>query len=189
MKKSRYILLGIIFMCLVVGSSICLVKKKRQEVICYSTEAFKTCLREKEQWIAQLFAGRQYWIEEDTLTIGNQIKELQNGYFDVKFIAQKEELVIYINKLYQTDREPNLIESTYLSNIITFWKEACHIAWKKEEQETLEKHIADCYVALRSSVEYVDYDTLIFPEKWKQWEQPKIQARVEENMLVLSCQF
>ena len=54
---------------------------------------------------------------ENEVLIGNNEKELENNFFDIKLITQDKSLVIYLNKLWYTSYGTDYIQDDYLAEI------------------------------------------------------------------------
>lgn len=54
---------------------------------------------------------------ENDLLIGNNIKELENNFFDIKLTIEEKSLVIYLNKLWYSSYDKDYIQSDYLAQI------------------------------------------------------------------------
>lgn len=60
--------------------------------------------------------------EDNYILIGENLKQLENGFYDIKFELNDKKLVVYVNKLWKNFNE-NLYEEKYIDEIIsTFQK-------------------------------------------------------------------
>ena len=112
--------------------------------------------------IENIFSDRAVTFTNNTLLLGNNKKQLENNYYDVKFIVNQDtnfdnyNISIYINKLYITNNK-NLIEKNYLKNIIDLINNAFDLKLNKEDLEKMYIKISNNYSYMRTSyVENVD---------------------------------
>lgn len=92
----------------------------------------------------------------DTISIGNNEKELNNGFYDVLFEREDTGLVIHVNKLWKDVFNENLYEEEYVKfvekNILQF------VGNKSDNKDTsglLEGYVVDGYKASKNGLEYI----------------------------------
>lgn len=72
---------------------------------------------------------------EDEVLIGNNLKELQNNFYDIKLQNNKDGVYIYLNKLWYLEYDETYIEDEYLANIC---REIVRLMDEIEEKEEME---------------------------------------------------
>ena len=115
-------------------------------------------LLNKEQLKVENFNinGRVSYIDNDNILIGQNIKELQNGFYDLKIVNQNEQVIIYLNKLWYEYYGEDFIQDNYLAEICRCIVNKLNKNEKQnQEKQDLEymlfKYIKDNYVKVRNN--------------------------------------
>lgn len=86
----------------------------------------------------------------DELLIGENEKELQNGYYDFKISKNSEALIVYLNKLWYGEYDGDNIQEEYLAKICKELVKCLNIECEKQEVEyQLYKYIKENYLDIR----------------------------------------
>ena len=89
---------------------------------------------------------------EDILYIGENKKEIENGYYDIKLLNTKEGVLVYLNKLWYEKFSSTLIDEEYLAKICKLIVNNFSITDYKEELEyTLFNYIKENYLKVRNN--------------------------------------
>ena len=115
--------------------------------------------------------------EENYLSVGKNIKELNNNYFDIKFIFSDNILTIYINKLNKDDISIEYVSQEYLEELNNFLLEIikCNNTTKEIIQITKEE-----FLILRKNMECISENLEL---KNINTEVYTIDFGIEKNML------
>ena len=115
--------------------------------------------------------------EENYLSVGKNIKELNNNYFDIKFIFSDNILTIYINKLNKDDISIEYVSQEYLEEFNNFLLEIikCNNTTKEIIQITKEE-----FLILRKNMKCISENLEL---KNINIEVYTIDFSIEKNML------
>lgn len=95
---------------------------------------------------------RQCIYTQDTVAVGNNEKELDNGYYDVLFKKDVNTLTVNVNKLWRTTFNEKLYEDEYVMfvarNILKYIN-------NEVASDVLEKYIIEGYFKSKDGLEYV----------------------------------
>lgn len=111
----------------------------------------KTTLEQCYQIAKQQISNREILKQEKTnsILIGRQLKELENGYFDIKW-EQKENTVLWMNLLCKENvTTQHRYEETYVEEIIAWIQQVKRISLSSAEREELMKKIITAYITIR----------------------------------------
>lgn len=93
--------------------------------------------------------NRTSHIKDNVIYVGNNIKEIENGFYDLKII-NNDGVEIYLNKLWYENYDNDYIQDEYLAKICREIVNRLNIDCNKEELEyTLYKYIKDNYLNTR----------------------------------------
>lgn len=137
-----------------------------------------------ESYINKVFSNRVSYVnkEENCILIGNNIKELNNGYFDIKFVINNSSVNIYINKLIETRVISEHISEEYLNKLYTFLESILDINLSLEIKEA----IIEEYLKIRRDNKYVED---VISVKVINIDNYKFIFNVENNMIRLEIRF
>ena len=115
-------------------------------------------LLNKEQLKVENFNinGRVSYIDNDHIFIGENLKELQNGFYDLKIVNQNEQVIIYLNKLWYEYYGEDFIQDNYLAEICRCIVNKLNKNEKQNQEKQdfeymLFKYIKDNYVKVRNN--------------------------------------
>lgn len=136
---------------------------KNNKDINFNINFFKEYISNKKSEIELIFSDRKIMCDNDKLLIGNNKKQLENGYYDVKFYITNTKdngnvasISININKLYITDSNL-VIEKGYLTRIINLINDTLSLDLCQNELEEIYMKVSKEYTYMRTSyVENVD---------------------------------
>lgn len=106
--------------------------------------------------------GRVTLKTDNSIYIGNNLKELENNFYDVKIINTKSGVAVYLNKLWYENYGEDYIQDEYLAKICRELSGKLNQSNETEQFEyILYKYIKDNYVKIRKneSVEKMMTDT------------------------------
>ncbi len=90
--------------------------------------------------------------------IGNNEKELQNGYYDFKVSNTQNEVTIKINKLWYNKFNETLYEQEYVQLLCEYISkivlDGTNVKLKKDELDVLYKNILEVYPKSKDNIEY-----------------------------------
>lgn len=100
--------------------------------------------------------GRVSYIDNDNILIGQNLKELQNGFYDLKIVNQNDHVVIYLNKLWYEYYGEDFIQDDYLAEICRcIVNKLQNNEEQNQERQDLEymlfKYIKDNYNSVRNN--------------------------------------
>ena len=107
--------------------------------------------------------GRAILKQSDNIYVGNNIKELENNFYDIKITNTKEGVVIYLNKLWYEDYGLDYIQDEYLARICRELSLRLDVEADSQQFEyLLYKYIKDNYMKVRQNenVEIIMTDKL-----------------------------
>ena len=94
----------------------------------------------------------------NVIYIGENNKELQNGFYDLKIVLNTNEIRVYLNKLWHKECNESYIEEQYLANICRELVNNLEFSKNKELENkddleyVLYKYIMDNYVLIRQGI-------------------------------------
>ena len=95
--------------------------------------------------------NRAMLFNNNELLIGENQKELQNGYYDVKVLKVSNGLMVYLNKLWYEKHEEDNIHEEYLAKICRELVKCLNVQSENEEIEyQLYKYIKENYLDIRN---------------------------------------
>lgn len=129
---------------------------------------------------------RAFNVEERTslnkdgcIYVGNNIKELENGYYDIKISSNKDRVAVYINKLWYKHYSQDYIQDDYLARICRELSNKLNITQDERELEyILYKYIKDNYINVRKNI---DVESIITYEY-------NLSLSLEDNVVKLIIQ-
>lgn len=107
--------------------------------------------------------GRVTLKKDDAIYVGNNLKELENNFYDIKIVNTKDGIVIYLNKLWYETYGLDYIQNEYLARICRELSDRLNVENSSEQFEyLLYKYIKDNYVKVRQNeqVERITTDKL-----------------------------
>lgn len=126
--------------------------------------------------------------QEYGILIGKNKKELENGYFDIKFCIEENDLNIFVNKLFKDDFSiyyKNSLDNAYLSEFIDLIILLTNISLDENSKNAFKSAIVESYINIRS-VENVDKIEDKNIDKCISFKEFDIKIRNEDNMLKIS---
>lgn len=98
--------------------------------------------------------GRTVLKKQNDIFIGNNIKELENGFYDIKISGLSQGVDIYLNKLWYKNYDEDYIQEDYLAKTCRELSRQMFGASQTEDFEyTLYKYIKDNYAKVRNREE------------------------------------
>jgi len=96
--------------------------------------------------------NRETLQEGQIILIGNNTKELENGFFDIHINTSKlpNEIIIYINKLWYKGFEEDYIDDLYLMQIIEYIARISNINEIEQNKNKVFKYIKEEYKKTKS---------------------------------------
>lgn len=129
-----------------------------------------------EEKICSYFKNREAILDENVISIGKNKKEIENGYYDIRFCFMQDGINIYLNKLIKDDISENTIQEEYLEEIVYFLMSALN----EENLDMLKQSLYDEYSSLRKNKEFnednLDYKSL-------EMYSYAVKFNIENNML------
>lgn len=182
-KKIKYLI--VIFIALILIISISFKFKNSYTDLEYPKEKFYTYIFFKNiNDIENYFPDRKLLIisESNTLLIGRNQKELENGYYDLKFDTYEDVVSITINNLQKEDIDFRSISDEYLNELKTFLA----MLLNNKNIDELINMVKKEYIELRNNDECVDNK-----HGYKQMniEQYVIDFNIEDNMLKINIKI
>lgn len=108
--------------------------------------------------------NRESLLKDNILYIGENKKQLENGYYDIKIVNEKNRVIVYLNKLWYAQIDNNYIQDEYLVNLTRqIALGLSNVKNRSDLEYVLFKYIKDNYISSRnkSNVENVYYENLI----------------------------
>lgn len=108
--------------------------------------------------------GRTTFKLEDNIYIGNNLKELENGFYDIRIQNIDYGICMYLNKLWHETYGEDYIQNDYLAQICRELTSRLNITNNTEEFEYMVyKYIKDNYIRVRENqvVESIEIYNLI----------------------------
>lgn len=101
--------------------------------------------------ISEYVTNRACISEGKQVKVGNNEKELQNGYYDILLETDEPALKMYINKLWKTEFKDKLYESEYVNQVSDYFIANTNCNLNKEE---IAEIITKGYVAAKNGETY-----------------------------------
>ena len=101
--------------------------------------------------------------DNNEIYVGENVKEIENGYYDLKIASQKDNVQIFLNKLWYKKIDKDYIQDDYLANICREIVNEINISDNKDELEyMLYKYIKENYLNVRNNekIEEIKLDKL-----------------------------
>ncbi len=101
--------------------------------------------------------------KENNLLLGNNTKELENNFYDIKITNTSEGVEVYLNKLWYEDCGQDYIQDEYLAKICRELSSKLNVQETTEEFEyLLYKYVKDNYIKVRQgeNIEEIQTDKL-----------------------------
>ena len=96
--------------------------------------------------------GRVTFQLDNNIYIGNNLKELENGFYDIRLQNIDSGICVYLNKLWYENYGKDYIQDDYLAQICRELTSKVNIQNNKEEFEyMLYKYIKDNYTKVRNN--------------------------------------
>ena len=127
-----------------------------------SSEEVKTVQMEEQNLRIDEFNIKDRIIikKENAIYVGNNIKELENDFYDIKIVNSNSQINIYLNKLWYKTYGKDYIQYDYLVSICRELTEELNIENREEEFEyILYKYIKDNYVKIRQNIKAEQIET------------------------------
>lgn len=143
-KRARKIIIAVMLLFLTVGVTMFFKYTKREEA-----NKNKDIIDIK---ITEFNIPNRVVLNTETgIYIGNNLKELENGFFDIKILNKNNYVEVYLNKLWYETYGNDYIQDEYLARICRKLSEELN---KKVQEADLEnilyKYIKDNYLNVRS---------------------------------------
>lgn len=148
--------------------------------------SYQRYIIEDKSKVEQEFSNRAVYVSDNKLLIGNSLKELENGYFDVKIKADNiSGIYIYINKLYTSNFSDKLVyDKDYLTKIVSLMNQIFNFDLNQDQINCILYKIASNYIYLRKNyVENVDKLDQVIVDKFK------IIMYIQKSVLVLKIEM
>ena len=101
--------------------------------------------------------------KENNLLLGNNTKELENNFYDIKITNTSEGVEVYLNKLWYENYGQDYIQDEYLAKICRELSSKLNVQETTEEFEyLLYKYVKDNYIKVRQgeNIEEIQTDKL-----------------------------
>lgn len=102
-----------------------------------------------------VFTNRVTLKSDECVYLGNNLKELDNGFFDICIKNKEEKLIIIVNSL--SKNKVDIIESEYINELVNYIKMTIN---SNLDEIRLNETIRKLYIKLRSNLER-------FRRKWR----------------------
>ena len=93
-----------------------------------------------------------YFSKKNIFLVGKSNKELQNGYYDIKFSVDEKNMLVYINKLQKSDNNFKDISEEYLTELKNCMKYFLNL----EDVDILIDSAKIEYLNLRNNIECIE---------------------------------
>ena len=93
-----------------------------------------------------------YFSKKNIFLVGKSNKELQNGYYDIKFSVDEKNMLVYINKLQKSDNNFKDISEEYLTEL----KDCMKYFLNLEDVDILIDSAKIEYLNLRNNIECIE---------------------------------
>lgn len=155
--KKRVMIVAAILVCLILGVilSLLLVKENKEGAEFASSNNI--------QVTEFSIADRTTLKKDSSIYIGNNVKELENNFYDIKILNTQSGIVVYLNKLWYETYGEDYIQDEYLARICRELSSRLNVGNETEQFEyVLYKYIKDNYVKVRQNepVENIATDIL-----------------------------
>ncbi len=117
--------------------------------------------------------NRAKLVKDKTVYIGENLKELENSFYDIKISTINNTLEVTLNKLWQTKWDKDYIEDKYLIEIVKCIVNTLEIDSVKEDVEyELYKYIKQNFIKVKNkeSVEKLELESIIVNAEHKEGE-------------------
>lgn len=143
-KKKIIVIVIIIFVCLVVCLWMMLKKAQRNE---------NKVENPINLHIAHFnIEGRATLMVGDSICLGNNIKELENGFYDIKILNNEYGVEVHLNKLWYDSYGKDFIQDEYLAKICREISNRLNAKNNKAQLEyVLYKYIKDNYINVKQN--------------------------------------
>lgn len=98
---------------------------------------------------------RSVFKEDNYILIGENIKQLENGFYDIKFELDNEMVIVYVNKLWK-DFNENLYEEKYIDEVITAFQKIFDV---EDDLGKLREDLKEEYINTKNEKENVNGKT------------------------------
>ena len=120
--------------------------------------------------------GRTSLTKNGIIYIGNNTKELENNFYDIKIVSSETETYIYLNKLWYETYGKDYIQDNYLAEICRNICKSLNLENETEQFEyMLYKYIKDNYVRVRQEERIEEIQT----------EKLNLKFELEDNVVKL----
>lgn len=93
--------------------------------------------------------------KEDMFLVGNNEKELSNGYYDVLFETSDEGVIIYVNKLWRNVFSEKLYENEYVEFVSRcIWRYLTNEKENIQINDDIKRYIIEGYCSSKKGLEY-----------------------------------
>ena len=148
--SNKYAVITFVIVFVVIAIAMCCMKTKVEENI--ELRYIKECI---ESRICQEVNGEYF--------IGNNLKELENGYYDIKIINTQKGVNLAFNKLWYKQFNLNLYEQDYVNIIVRYISnmilKKTFVKLSEEELNVIYNDILDGYIKVKKgniyNAEYV----------------------------------
>lgn len=127
-------------------------------------------------------SNRYVFVGDNEIIFGNNLKQVQNGYFDIKIYMENEQKIsIEINKLYKEKFNDDMYEDDYVDNIVNIINDVFNFKLSSDEINYFKENIIKYYIDLRRNyVENVENLSNINIKSYN------INFEIEKSMLILN---
>ena len=144
MKKIVIVIIAIVTCLVCLAGTIYVTSKKEEQ----SVETDKNIVRITNFYIKD----REILKVNNEIYVGNNLKELQNNFYDIKIQNAKDGANVYLNKLWHEKYGDDYIQDEYLAEICRQISRNLNIQSGEEQFEyVLYKYIKDNYVKVRQN--------------------------------------
>jgi hypothetical protein len=113
-------------------------------------------------------------INKNVISVGKNLKEIENGYYDFKIDIQKHKIIIYINKLFKQDVYMNMYDDKYIDTIVNY------INVLFELKLDIKEYIIKNYTLIREIKNLNKPKHFIYDIK-----NSNVKIKIEKNILVI----
>lgn len=156
--------------------------KDKENSIKANIDYYYNYIAENLDKIGNQFKNRYTAVIKGDVYVGNNKKEIENNYYDLKFSVSKSGngINIYINKLFKNALNENIYDDNYLAELVICINKIYNLGLNDNEIVEFKKYIKDIYLAIRTSyVENVDKSTTILIKKFN------ITSIIKDNIIVI----
>lgn len=109
-------------------------------------EYAKVYLDNNKNYIINDFENRVGVIKNNNILIGTNLKELENGYYDICISLNENKLEVSIAKLWKEVNSKEVYDKYYIKELAICILDICKKNYTELEIQTLEKYLLDSYL-------------------------------------------